>query len=93
MAAVVVHAGPVVAAAVDLDPVVLDGAPLHLEEVIDQVRRAGSRIRPAAAITAGEHLRRRQRQPRLQRVDQAGVRGVVIDPADPLRISCSSSPT
>ena len=57
-AAVVVQARAVVALPVDLDAVVLDGAPLHLEEVIDEVLSGGKPDPAGSGDPAFEHLRR-----------------------------------
>src|SRR5206468_3573164 len=69
---------------VDLDPVVLDGAPGHRQQVEDQVR-AGRHPKPSGSYQAVvEHLQRGQVQAGHGSLDQTGVRPPVVDTGDPL---------
>ena len=63
MVAVQVQPGPVVPAAVDLDPVVLDGAPRHVEELVRQLRTGRQSQRPGPGQADLKHLRRENCSP------------------------------
>lgn len=84
LVAVGVQARAVVTLAGDLDTVVVDLAPMNLEEVVEQVLLDRQPQPATLGHAAGVRLRRGHALPRRLRLGQTVVRGVVVNLPDPL---------